>query len=55
VRHALTPFDSVLGASDLGSQGLDFLFVTNPFVHATGIDAEHLVRRALLGKSHTVV
>ena len=45
----------MLGASDLGDTGLDFLFINNPYVKATGIDAEHLVRRALLGKSQTVI
>jgi len=46
----------MLGASDRPNyEGLDFLFVTNPFVKAEALDAEHLIRRALLGKSHTVV
>lgn len=45
----------MLGAADLGDKGLDFLFITNPFVKATPIDAEHLIRRALLGRPHTVV
>ena len=35
--------------------GLDFLFICNPFVKAETVDAEHLIRRALLGKTHTVV
>ncbi|KAL9183031.1 hypothetical protein ACHAXT_004818 [Thalassiosira profunda] len=45
----------MLGASDRGSLGLDFLFQCNPFVKANSVDAEHMVRRALLGDSHTIV
>jgi hypothetical protein len=47
----------VLGAADRDELelGLDFLFVCNPFVKASAFDAEHLIRRALLGKSHTVL
>lgn len=46
----------MLGASDRPDDlGLDFLIQCNPFVKSENIDAEHLVRRALLGNSHTVV
>lgn len=45
----------MLGASDRNGLGLDFLFQCNPFVKAGGVDGEHMVRRALLGESHTVV
>ena len=47
----------MLGAADRDELelGLDFLFVCNPFVKASAFDAEHLIRRSLLGKSHTVL
>ena len=46
----------MLGASDRPDElGLDFLFLCNKFVKATYLDAEHMIRRALLGKSHTLV
>ena len=48
----------MLGASDRpNNEGLDFLFLCNPFVKANAVDAEHMVRRALLGNNngHTVV
>ena len=45
----------MLGASDRPDDGLDFLFLCNPFVHAKAVDAEHMIRRALLGNVHTVV
>ncbi|KAL9180899.1 hypothetical protein ACHAXT_009704 [Thalassiosira profunda] len=45
----------MLGASDREGLGLDFLFQCNPFVKAGAVDAEHMVRRALLGDSHTIV
>jgi len=44
----------MLGAADTET-GLDFLFVQNPFVSGDELDAEHLIRRALFGKDHTVV
>jgi len=45
----------MLGVSDRPDDlGLDFLFVCNPFVHSEAVDAEHVIRRALLGNSHTV-
>ena len=51
---ALIP--SVLGATDRPNDlGLDFLFVTNPFVGAGDVDVENMIRRSLLGKSHTIV
>lgn len=46
----------MLGVSDRPDDlGLDFLLVCNPFVQATSVDVEHLIRRALLGNSHTVL
>lgn len=46
----------MLGASDRPDDlGLDFLFLCNKFVKASYLDAEHMIRRALLGKSHTLV
>lgn len=36
-------------------KGLDFLFQCNNFIPASSIDAEHLIRRALFGHSHTLV
>ena len=46
----------MLAASDRPNDvGLDFLFQNNNFVKASSIDAEHLIRRALFGESHTLV
>ena len=46
----------MLGVADRPEElGLDFLFQCNPFVTASAVDAEHLIRRALLGNSHTIV
>lgn len=48
--------NDMLGASDRKDDvGLDFLIQVNPFVHAHGIDAEHMIRRALFGPNPTLV
>lgn len=48
--------NDMLGASDRKDGiGLDFLFQLNPFVKADGIDAEHMIRRALFGRTPTLV
>ena len=44
----------MLGASTGSGGKLDFLYQTNPFVKATGVDAEHMIRRAVLGDGAVV-
>ena len=44
----------MLGASSTAEGRLDFLYQTNPFVSATGVDAEHMIRRAVLGDGAVV-
>jgi len=44
----------MLGASTADGGSLDFLYQTNPFVSATGVDAEHMIRRAVLGDGAVV-
>ena len=48
--------NDMLGGSDRpNGVGLDFILQLNLFVKAEAIDAEHLIRRALFGKSHTLI
>ena len=44
----------MLGASSTAEGRLDFLYQTNPFVSAEGVDAEHMIRRAVLGDGAVV-
>ena len=47
--------NDMLGGSDRSKDGLDFILQLNLFVKAHVIDAEHFIRRALFGRSHTLI